>query len=114
MRVLSLICVFILLTSGCTTLTESTGKDIKEEPGKVIRLGTTTKADIIRIFGEPSKATAEGGTEELVYEFKKSETPTYLGGLVVGDAAKVTTIKTLRIVIQDGTVKSYRFEAKNE
>lgn len=114
MRCISIIFVFILFTSGCTTLTESTGKDIKEEPGKVILLGTTTKADIIRIFGEPSKATAEGGKEELVYEFEKTETPTYLGGLVVGEAGKVTTIKTLEIVIQDGMVKSYRFEAKNE
>lgn len=113
MRRISLIFLFILFTSGCTTLTESTGKDI-EEPGTVILLGTTTKADIIRIFGEPSKATAEGGTEEFVYEFKKTETPTYMGGLVVGEAGKVTTIKTLKIVIQDGMVKSYKFEAKNE
>lgn len=111
MRCISLILVFILFASGCATVTESTGKDI-EEPGKVIRVGTTTKADIIRIFGEPSKATAEGGTEELVYEFKKIETPTYMGGLVVGEAAKVTTIKTLKIVIRDGTVASYKFEAK--
>ena len=78
MRRISLFFLFILFTSGCATVIESTGKDI-EEPGKVIQLGTTTKADIIRIFGEPSKATAEGETEELVYEFKKIETPTYMG-----------------------------------
>ena len=113
MRCLSLILIFVLFTSGCATVTESTGKDI-EEPGKVIQLGTTTKADIIRIFGEPSRAAADGGTEELVYEFKKIETPTYMGGLVIGEAAKVTTIKTLNIVIRDGTVASYKFEAKNE
>ena len=107
--------VILVLVTGCSTArVESTGRDIKEEPGKVIKAGTTTREEIIRIFGEPSNLLKTEMSETLVYESRKEETPTYIGGLVINEAGKNLTLKRLEILIQNGVVQSYKFESREE
>lgn len=106
--------ILLLLATGCATAIENSGKDIKEEPSKFIKVGLTTREDIVKSFGEPSKTSAMDGSEELVYESRKVETPTYLGGLVINEAGKAVTLKSLKVVIQNGVVQSYKYEANGE
>ncbi|MBI4745997.1 MAG: hypothetical protein HY786_05525 [Deltaproteobacteria bacterium] len=107
--------MILVLVTGCSTAkVESTGRDITEEPGKVIKAGVTTREEIIRIFGEPSRVSKTDVSEELVYESRKEETPTYIGGLVIDEAGKKITLKRLEILIQNGVVQSYKFEARSE
>lgn len=107
--------MILLLVTGCSTArVESIGRDIKEEPAKMIKAGVTTREEIIMIFGEPSRISKTDVSEELVYESRKEETPTYVGGLVIDEAGKNVTLKRLEILIQNGVVQSYKFEARSE
>lgn len=112
---IAVLALVIALFAGCSTMkVESTGREIKEEPSKIIKAGTTTREEVIKSFGEPSKATKTEGSEELVYESRKEETPVYLGGLVIGESGKSITAKRLVVVIEKGIVRSYKYEAKVE
>lgn len=107
--------VLLAIITGCTTVkVENTGTDIRQEPAKVIKTGVTTKEEVLKAFGEPSRISTKDGAEELVYESQKTETPSYLGGLVINEAGRNMTVKRLEIVIQNGVVQSYRFEARGE
>ncbi|MDO8444767.1 MAG: hypothetical protein Q7T53_01450 [Deltaproteobacteria bacterium] len=106
--------ILLLLVTGCATTVEKSGKDVEGEPAKVIKAGITTRDEIIKAFGEPSSSSTKDGSEELVYESRKVETPTYMGGLVINEAGKAVTLKRLEVVIKDGTVQSYRYEVKGE
>lgn len=114
-KIVICLAMVLLLVAGCSTArVESTGIDIKEEPAKMIKAGVTTREEIIRIFGEPSRISKTETSEELVYESRKEETPTYIGGLVIDEAGKNITLKRLEILIQNGVVQSYKFEARTE
>lgn len=114
-RIIACLGILLVFVTGCSTaMVESTGVDITAEPSKSIKAGTTTREEIIRVFGEPSKVEKTGNSEELVYESKKEETPTYVGGLIMDEAGKKITLKRLEILIQNGVVQSYKFEAKGE
>lgn len=106
--------ILLLVITGCATTVEKSGKDMEGEPAKVIEAGVTTKEEIIRAFGEPSSSTTKEGTEELVYESRKVETPTYMGGLIINEAGKAVTLKRLKVVIREGIVQSYKYEINGE
>jgi outer membrane protein assembly factor BamE (lipoprotein component of BamABCDE complex) len=105
--------LLLFLLAGCAAVkVESTGRDIEQEPSKIIKSGITTREEVINMYGEPSTVTTKDGLEELVYESRKVETPTFLGGLVINDAGKDVNAKRLEITIKDGVVQSYKYEAK--
>lgn len=106
--------ILLLLITGCATTVEKSGKDMEGEPAKVIKAGVTTREEIIRAFGEPSSSSTKEGSEELIYESKKVETPTYMGGLVINESGKAVTLKRLEVVIQNGVVQSYKYEVNGE
>lgn len=114
-RALPMLFAFLLVSTGCTTVkVESTGRDIKDEPAKVIKVGVTTRDEIIKAFGDPATISTKDGSIELIYESKKVETPSYLGGLVINEAGKAVKLKRLEVVINNGVVQSYKYEAKEE
>lgn len=106
--------ILLLLITGCATTVEKLGKDMEGEPAKFIKAGSTTREEIIKRFGEPSRSSAKDGSEELIFESRKVETPTYLGGMVINEAGKAVTLKSLKVVIQNGVVQSYKYEANGE
>lgn len=106
--------ILLLLSTGCATTVEKSGKNIEAEPSKVIKAGTTTREQVIKAFGEPTGTSIKDGSEELIYESRKAETPTYLGGLVINEAGRAMTVKHLEVVIKDGVVQSYRYEVNGE
>ncbi len=106
--------ILLLLITGCATTLEKSGKDMEAEPATVIKAGVTTKEEIIKSFGEPSTSATKEGDEELVYESRKVETPTYLGGMVINEAGRAVTLKRLKVLIRDGIVQSYKYEMKEE
>lgn len=107
--------LIMFFIAGCATMKiENSGTEIKEEPAKVIKVGVTTRQEIIKLYGEPLKSVSNDGSEELVYEFRRVETPVYLGGHVIGEASKSVTVKNLKVVILKGVVQSYKYETKEE
>lgn len=106
--------ILLLVITGCATTVEKSGNDMEGEPSKVIKAGVTTREEIIKAFGEPSTSTAKEGAEELVYESRKVETPTYMGGLIINEAGKAVTAKRLQVIIRDGVVQSYKYEVNGE
>lgn len=105
----------LFFMAGCTTIkVEKTGMEIVDAPVKVLKVGVTTKAEVIKLYGEPSKVSMKEDSEELIYESKTVETPSYMGGLVINEAGRVVTLKRLEVVVRGGVVQSYRFESKGE
>ncbi len=113
MRIAATGLLLLILTCGCATTKVETGTDIKE-PAKVIKAGTTTREEVIKAFGQPSKVSSKDGGEELVYEYQTVATPTFIGGIIINEAGQSITLKRLEIVIQDNVVQSYRFEAREK
>lgn len=88
------VCCGILILAGCATV----GSDFPTDPVRSIELGSTTKADIARAFGQPWRTGIESGDESWTYGYYKyrlfSESET----------------RDLKIIFgSNGTVQSYSF-----
>ncbi|HZS34103.1 MAG TPA: hypothetical protein VFC42_12065 [Methylomirabilota bacterium] len=87
-----------LLLASCSAL--STGRDFPSpKPGAGVQNGTTTKADLLRMFGEPTQVGVKDGDQTWTwYYFKK------------GKDADLS--KQLEVTFNpQGIVKSYSFSS---
>ncbi len=86
-----------LLLGACASVL-STGRDFPSPSRDTLRNGTTTKADLTRLFGEPTQAgVKDGDTTWTWYYFKKGEP----------DLSKQLEVT----LTADGIVKSYSFSS---
>lgn len=114
--------VFLAMLIGSVTLTGCAtvelgkeGMRIEEKNIKKIMPGSTTRQEIVEAFGEPKEIIKKtAGREELFFEHKVNEAPTYLGGLVIDKKRAREQKTTLRVIIKDNIVESYRYEMKEE
>ena len=60
--------VVLLMVGGCA----SSGRKIQSDFVKSIKVGTTTKHDVIALFGEPQEWQAAARTDTWVYAYAKS------------------------------------------
>jgi hypothetical protein len=102
--------------TGCATVELSKeGRKIEEKNIKKIMPGNTTREEIVEIFGEPKEIIEKAaGREELFFEHKVNEAPTYLGGVVIDKKRAREQKYTLMVIIKDNIVESYRYEMKEE
>ena len=85
-----------LLLGACVGF--STGRDFPSPARDTIKNGTTTKADLTRLFGEPTQVGIEDGDQTWTWLFFRK-----------GD---VDLTKQLTVRFQpDGVVKSYSFSS---
>lgn len=105
-----------LTLTGCATVElGKEGMKIEEKNIEKIMPGSTTRQEIIEAFGEPNEIIEKtAGREELFFEHKVNEAPTYLGGLVIDKKRAWEQKSTLRVIIKDNIVESYRYEMKEE
>jgi hypothetical protein len=80
---------------------------------KTINPGTTTRADILATFGEPTEITQEGETEKMVYTYEEKKVPVYIE-LIKNEARAEKTVTTLEIILRGDFVSNYRFESTIE
>jgi len=92
--------LLVLLALGLAACASvfATGRDFSSPARETIRNGTTTKADLVRLFGEPTQVGVKDGDQTWTwYYFKKGE-PDLTKQLEVTFAAS-------------GAVKSYSFSS---
>lgn len=94
------IALLVLVAVGLAACSSvfATGRDFPSPARDTVRNGTTTKADLVRLFGEPTQVGVKDGDQTWTwYYFKKGE-PDLTKQLEVTFAA-------------NGTVKSYSFSS---
>lgn len=105
----------VILTGCATVELGREGMKIEEKKIKKIMPGSTTRQEVIEAFGEPKEIIEKtAGREEFFFEHKVNEAPTYLGGLVIDKKRAWEKKSTLRVIIKDNIVESYRYEMKEE
>src|SRR5262245_14105163 len=76
----------------------STGRDFPSPGRETIKTGTTAKADLVRLFGEPTQVGIEDGDQTWTWLYFKKGEP---------DLSKTLTVRFQA----DGVVKSYSFSS---
>ncbi|MFQ5464867.1 MAG: outer membrane protein assembly factor BamE [Thermodesulfobacteriota bacterium] len=108
MKRVLLAAVFCVAAAGCAAhLTTTEGREIDRAEVAAIKPGATTRAEVIKAFGEPQETSRSDGKERLVYTYSSKRVPTYLGGRVVNRSMTRTSTTTLVITITDGVLTSY-------
>ncbi len=105
-----LLLTLALSLAGCTTVeTQSKGHRIQSDSVMQIKPGVTTRASAIDLFGNPTEITNKDGVETFLYLYSEDKTPTFFGGLIQMESQKKSDTKSLKLVIKDGVVTSYKF-----
>ncbi len=95
---------------GCTgVLKTADGTKFTHDEIKSIKAGSSTQEDVIALLGQPDQKKNVNGMVKYVYTYKVKKTPTYMGGLITRKSGARTTTRKLEVVIDKGTVYSYKF-----
>jgi outer membrane protein assembly factor BamE (lipoprotein component of BamABCDE complex) len=115
MIIFSSLVVFGAITGCATVELGKEGREIDEKAVTTISPGSTTRSEIVQAFGEPTDSIIKaGGREELYYEQTVDEARSYLGGLII-DKKRIKEQKyTLKVIVKDNVVESYRYELREE
>lgn len=95
-RLIALLLGIALGAAACAAFT--TGRDFSSPGRETIRNGTTTKADLVRLFGEPTQVGIDDGDQTWSWIYFKKGDP---------DLTKTLTIRFQ----PTGVVKSYSFSS---
>lgn len=102
--------ISLLILTGCATYrTQTTGRPVDETWLEQIVPGATTKEYVLKSLGEPTDVKKGYDTETLVYVYKETRVPSYLGGFVEYRPGRATRKTVLEITVRNGTVTGYRF-----
>ncbi len=107
-KILLIICAAGLI--GCTgVMKTSEGVSFTHEKIKTIKTGSSTVEDVVALLGEPEEKKNTRGMVQYIYTYKVRKTPTYMGGLILRKSGERTTTRRLEVLINNGTVYSYKF-----
>ena len=107
-----IVAVFALALAGCASaIVQTEGVKIDRAQALNIKIGSTTRQDVLQTFGSPTAVNNENNEEKMVYVFRKKTVPTYFGGLIESEAQRKEASSTLEIVLRNGVVDSYRFKS---
>ncbi len=103
-----IILLSILFLTGCVYSGAYTvGKNFDSEQVRNIKKNETTKADLIRILGEPfSKDTLDANQEKWIYTYTEGEASAQAFTM---KTTSTGTRKTLDIILKDDTVVNFTF-----
>ncbi len=96
-RLAALGCLLALTVASCASVFTS-GREFPSPARDAIRNGTTTKADLVRLFGEPTQAGIDDGEPTWTWLYFKKGDP---------DLTKQLTVR----FTPAGIVKSYSFSS---
>ena len=104
--------------TGCATykVVSRTGTPIERSRVDLIKPTETTRADIIKTFGEPADTSTEKTSsgeeiETLTYRFEEIKTPHFMGDFIESRKDSVVSRTSLVITIKDGLVHTYKYKS---
>jgi hypothetical protein len=102
--------IFLILYPGCYyTQRSDEGAQISSAQIQEIKIGQTTEADLVRMFGPPSeKERLADGADALRYTHTRILNPSLAGGVVI-EPIQREVAETFEIVLKNGAVQTYRF-----
>ena len=117
-RTLILIALLMVLTCSCSIGRVYMGSEIRHDPNEKIKIGSTTKGEILGIFGPPDRIQKQYDGDIFVYVYlrKNSSTLTleepYFTNFVIFQYTRVQQKKDGLIILfdKDGVVKNFGFQ----
>ena len=116
-RISVLIALLTILLCGCTIGRVYMGSEIKHDPNQVIKIGSTTKGEVLQIFGPPDKVQKQYDGDIFVYAYLRKnsskltiEEP-YFTNFVIFQYTRVQQKKDGLVILfdNDGVVKNFGF-----
>lgn len=114
-RIVALIVFLILPVCSCSIGRVYMGSEIKDDPGERIAIGSTTKSEILEIFGPPEQVQSQYDGDVFIYAYyRKNSTTLTLEEPVFTNIAfftytRIQQKKDSLVILfdKDGVVKSY-------
>jgi outer membrane protein assembly factor BamE (lipoprotein component of BamABCDE complex) len=108
----------MLLTCGCSIGRIYVGSEIKEEPEKKIQIGSTTKGQILEVFGPPARVQKQFDGDIFIYAYlRKNSTKfaieePYITNITFFTYTRTQEKKDALVILFDkeGVVKNYGFQ----
>lgn len=108
----------IAFSWGCSIGRVYVGSEIKQDPKERIRVGLTTKSEILELFGPPDRIQKQYDGDIFVYAYlRKNSTKLtleepYLTNLTLFQYSKVQQKKDALVILFDkeGVVKNYGYQ----
>lgn len=121
-RKLAPIISLVMLLSSCTVGRVYVGTEIMENPDTRIVIGSTTKSDILGIYGPPGRVQRQYDGDLFIYSyFRKNSSSLNIEEPVVTDLTiftytRVQQKKDSLVILfdKDGVVKNYGFYRETE
>jgi outer membrane protein assembly factor BamE (lipoprotein component of BamABCDE complex) len=117
-KTLILITLLMVLTCSCSIGRVYMGSEIRYDPNEKIKIGSTTKGEILGIFGPPDRIQKQYDGDIFVYAYlrKNSSTLTieepYFTNFVIFQYTRVQQKKDGLVILfdKDGVVKNFGFQ----
>jgi outer membrane protein assembly factor BamE (lipoprotein component of BamABCDE complex) len=74
---LGLLLLLLGCLCGCTIGRRYTGAEIREDPAAHIRIGSTTRAEVLAIFGPPDRILRQTSGDVFVYRFERRNSTSF-------------------------------------
>jgi len=103
---------------GCSIGRVYIGSDIRQDPKEKIKIGSTTKSEILEVFGPPDRIQKQYDGDIFVYTYLRKnsskfaiEEP-YLTNLTLFQYTRIQQKKDGLVILfdKDGVVKNYGFQ----
>ena len=121
-KILVLLSLFMILTCSCSIGRVYMGSEIKYDPNEKIKIGSTTKGEILEIFGPPDRIQKQYDGDIFVYAYLRKnsskltiEEP-YFTNFVIFQYTRVQQKKDGLVILfdKDGVVKNFGFQRGTE
>ena len=117
-KTLVLISLLMTLTCGCTIGRIYKGSEIRYDPNEKIKIGSTTKGEILEIFGPPIKIQKQYDGDVFVYAYLQKnssvltiEEPYFTNMLIFEYTREQQKMDGLVILFdKNGVVKNFGFQ----
>jgi len=117
-KTLILITLLMVLTCSCSIGRVYMGSEIRYDPNEKIKIGSTTKGEILEIFGPPDRIQKQYDGDIFVYAYLRKNSSTftleepYFTNFVIFQYTRVQQKKDGLVILfdKDGVVKNFGFQ----
>ena len=121
-KIFILIALLMILIFGCTLGRVYVGSEIRDDPKEKIKIGSTTKGEILETFGPPERIQKQYDGDIFVYAYyrknstKLSLREPYFTKLTLFHYTRIQQKKDGLVILfdKDGVVKNYGYQKDTE